>query len=321
MGLTEVSAEEQYDVLKAKAEVYFARVGRIAATATPLQQAGEFELVREFETTPFEAVHFDVRKGQSFRFELLQGNQILDIMLLNRDDPISEYSSQFHTNSAQGPVPHEGYTFVSSPPYYRPMATIIADTVDYERLAAHTVPGAKHMFNVSNYRCSEGQVELATGVPNANSCNSNLVKSYLEIGGKELAMAQRHGEVFCIFQPTSWEVADGFPIMKFWESLGAFRPGDYIELIAQQDLTVVASSCPQGGQTNLSNMVENTCWPVAVKIYDTGIDLPDIEPLRSTPTFEFIEQGRPGMVESNRGVPGGPDSFEWESKKLNTAGE
>lgn len=156
---------------------------------------------------------------------------------------------------------------------------------------------------------------MGTGVANANSCNSNLTKAYMEIGGEELALAQRHGEVFCIFQPTSWEIEDGLPMMKFWESKGAFRSGDYIELVAQQDLLVVASTCPQGGQTNLSNMVENTCWPVAVKIYDTGMEIPDVEPLKSTPTFEFIRQGRPGMVESNMGVPGERDSFAWEAEQ------
>ena len=39
-----------------------------------------------------------------------------------------------------------------------------------------------------------------------------------------------------------------------------------LELLAQQDLTVVASNCPQGGQTNLRDMTLNPNWPVAVKI-------------------------------------------------------
>ncbi|MGI9540043.1 MAG: hypothetical protein ACR2N6_07845 [Miltoncostaeaceae bacterium] len=60
-------------------------------------------------------------------------------------------------------------------------------------------------------------------------------------------------------------------------------------------------------------MIENTCWPVAVKIYDTGLDLRDVAPLESTPAFDVIKEGRPGMVESRRGVPGGADSFEWEA--------
>ena len=308
-------SDKKYDLVADKAAAFLDRAGtEYADQARQRQRNGELELVREFETTPFDSVHFEVDKGQTFRFELLEGNQILDIMLLNRDNPVHEYASQFHTNGVQGPVPRDGYTFFSSPPYCRPMATIIADSVDYERLAAQTVPNAKHMFNVSNYRCSESSVELATGVVNANSCNSNLVKSYLEIGGDELALAQRHGEVFCIFQPTSWVIDDdGFPVFKFWESFGCFRPGDHIELLAQQDLTVVASSCPQGGQTILSDMTQNTCWPVAVKIFDSGLDLPDVEPLESTPTVDFIKAGRPGMVESNRGVPGERDSFAWEA--------
>ncbi len=126
-------------------------------------------------------------------------------------------------------------------------------------------------------------------------------------------MPRRHGEAFCIFQPTQWSIEEGIPGMRFYESFGCFRPGDYVELLAQQDLTVVVSSCPQGGQTTMEDMTENHNWPVAVKVFDTGIELPDIEPLQSQPTIEFMKAGRPGMVESRWGDPGGVDSFEWEA--------
>ena len=89
------------------------------------------------------------------------------------------------------------------------MAMIIRDTVDYGRLDARMGPGGRHMFNFNNYRCSESTVELATGVVNANSCNSNLVKALYELGGDDLVIAHRHGEAFCIFQPTHWEINDG----------------------------------------------------------------------------------------------------------------
>lgn len=122
--------------------------------------------------------------------------------------------------------------------------------------------------------------------------------------------------MFCIFQTIRWEVDErAVPQFKTFESNGSFRRGDYIELLAQQDLVVVVSSCPQGGQTTMSDFLGNTSWPVAVKVFDTGIDLPDVPPTTSTPALEYIEQGRPGMVLSPLGQPGGVNSFEWEAER------
>jgi len=310
-----MSEDEQYDILAEKGKIFQARMGNAVEIATPKQKAGAFTLNREFETVPYEAITFEVDKGQTFRFELKDGNQILDILMLNRHNPIHEYASQYHTGTTQGPAPYEGYTFVSSPPYFRPMATIIRDAVDYGRLDDLMGAGGRHMFFFNNYRCSASTVEMATGVVNGNNCDSNCQKVLYKLGGDELALAHRHGEAFCIFQPTQWEINDGAPIMKFYESEGCFRSGDYIELLAQQDLTLVVSSCPQGGQTNLKDMSQNTCWPVAVKIFDTGLDLPDVESLKSEPTLEYVKAGRPGMYTRPQGVPGGADSFALEAKQ------
>ena len=181
--------DELYDVVADKAAVFYERMGKGVGEAADRQMAGEFTLVSEFETTPFDGMSFHVDKGQSFRFELIDGNQILDIVLLNRHNPADEYASQYHTGTVQGPAPYEGYVFVSSPPYFRPIATTIRDTVDYDLLDARMGAGGRHMFNFSNYRCSESTVELATGTVNANSCNSNLVKAYCELGGDELVAA------------------------------------------------------------------------------------------------------------------------------------
>ena len=307
---------EQFDIIAEKTKVFNERIGHaITSQATEKQRADEFTLIREFETVPYDGMSFEIDKGQSFRFELKDGNQILDVLLINRDNPMEEYASQYHSGTVQGPAPYQGYTFVSSPPFFRPMATIIRDTVEQERLDAIMEEGGRHMFYFNNYRCSSSTVEFATGVVNPNNCDSNFRKVLHALGGDEMVLAHRHGEAFCFFQPNKWELNDGLPIMKFYESNGCFRRGDYIELLAQQDLTVIVSSCPQGGQTNLRDMSQNTCWPVAVKVYDTGLDLPDVEPLKSELTLEFVKQGRPNMFVREPRTPGGQDSFEAEAKE------
>jgi hypothetical protein len=57
----------------------------------------------------------------------------------------------------------------------------------------------------------------------------------------------------------------------------------------------------------------NSNWPVAIKIYDTEIDLPDIGPLESDPTIGYRKRERLDMVETVHGVPGGPGSVERET--------
>ena len=38
-------------------------------------------------------------------------------------------------------------------------------------------------------------------------------------------------------------------------------------------------------------------------------------PLDSETTVPYMESGRPGMIESVRGEPGGPGSFAWEAAR------
>ncbi len=308
--------EEKFDLV---AEKYAAfkreRAGDIFEEAHSKQVAGEFTLVKEVQTKPFEGIHFHVDKGQSFRLELVEGTQILDIILLNRDNPAQEYQSQFHTAAMQGLVPHEGYIFISGPPYFRGMATLIRDTVDYERLNTMT-PGGQHMFFVNNYRCSESMNEWLSGHPNHNSCSLNFMQAALDVGGEELARAHRHGECFCIFQATAWELWNNRPIMKFFKAQDWFRQGDYVEFIAHQDLTVIVSSCPTGGQLQTEDLLANVNWPVAVKIFDTGIEIPELERSKSTAAIDYAMQGRPGMtVMGAIGTPGGEGSFAWEEQQ------
>lgn len=306
--------DETFDYIADKREALLDRTARIFETARAKQRAGDFTLVDEWIAEPYQGYHFDVAKGQSFRFELLEGNQILDIMFLNQHNWDEEYS-QFISAGTQGPAPREGYTIMSCAPYARGMATVIRDTVSYERLDEKLGAGGRHMFGYNVSRCDEAQHELTTGVLNVASCKSNILDALNRLGGEELMRAHKETQCVCIFQPTRWQLVDGAPLMTYHESHDIFRPGDYVEMIAEQHLTVVFSMCPLGGQTNLVDPSQNICWPLAVKTFDTGLDFDEVEILKSREAIEFVKQGRPGVAEFRRGEPGGEGSFAWEASR------
>lgn len=306
---------EEYDILAEKQKALKKRVGNVYEIANPKQKAGEFTLVRELEFQPFDGHSLEVKRGQSFRFELDQGNQVLDIMFLNKDNPDKEFFAQFPSCAMGGLVPREGFTFMSSTPYFRPMATMIRDTVSYERLEEKMGTGGQHMFIFPTGRCSEWINEFHTGIVNPVSCNSNFQNELNRLGGEALMRVHLEQQCFCCFQPTKWEIVDGVPFMSYYTSENIFRSGDYIEMIAHQDLIIVVSMCPYGDHTNLEDITQNRSWPIKVKIFDTGIDLPEPEPQKSLSAIDLVKQNRKGMTEFLWGEPGGENSFEWEAKQ------
>ncbi|MBV7338819.1 urea carboxylase-associated family protein [Chloroflexi bacterium TSY] len=302
-------------ITKEKEGAYLNRTARIWEKAREKQKAGAFTQVDEFIAEPYQGYSFDVKKGQSFRFELLEGNQILDIIFVNQHNR-DEHYAMYPFSAIRGPAPLEGYTFMSNSPYMRGMATIIRDTVDYNRLdAAMGSKGVRHIFAYNNARCDEAFHEVACGTKNVASCKSNILDELNRLGGEALMMPFKETQVVAIFQPNQWVITDGTPMMKYWESHNMFRAGDYVEMIAEQDLTVVFSPCPLGGQTNLKDPTRNICWPVSVKTFDTGLELPDIPICESMEPVEFVKQGRPNVNEYGRGVSGDEASFAWEAKR------
>jgi hypothetical protein len=91
-------------------------MGRGVADAKQGRISDHFTLDTEFETTPFEAVHLNVDKGQTFRFELVQGTHILDNVLLDRYRALDDWASRYDTGAVQGPAPYEDYVLVWTPP-------------------------------------------------------------------------------------------------------------------------------------------------------------------------------------------------------------
>ena len=306
-------SKEKVDFIAEKAGIFKKRMANVFEEAHAKQQAGEFKLVDEFIAEPYDGYAFYVNRGQSFRFELIDGNQIIDVALFNRNN-YDEYFSDYSTLALAGPVAHENWTMMSNSPYLRGMATVIRDTVSKERLEKRVGKGATHAFAYGTFHCNEGTMELSAGTKNLANCRTNLLNALNRIGGEDLMRQHPDSPCCMFFQPMLFDYNNGAPLLKVYESHGIFRSGDYVELIAEQDLTVVFSMCPWGDQTNLTDTTKNISWPISVKTFETGIDVPDVGPIESTDPIEFIKQGRPNVAEYGRGVPGGETSFEAQAK-------
>ena len=290
--------EEFYDgvaEIKAKILALWAEPGQQAREAS---DAGTLKLVREQEVEPFDGYGFTLDKGQVLRYELTDGPQVIDCTYLVRERPVEEFADAWHTGIFGALTLHEGMHFISNTPYCRPLLTIIRDTVDYENLENLYGKGAAHSFIFPSGRCTEGLWELGYGIVNAHSCNSGILKGIVEVAGEEVARALRWPPgVFMHFQCLNY---DKIPTTKtYYNGHGALKVGDYVELLAHQDLYVAFSLCPVGDQADYSAYENFTNWPLKYQIYE-GADgpletAPDPQ-MKSTEAVDWIMTGRPGLI-------------------------
>jgi hypothetical protein len=121
----------------------------------------------------------------------------------------------------------------SNLPYLRPLATIVADTlegygVDDEGGRVHDTLGT---------RCDPYVNRMLTGIDDDVHCHSNLTRAVLPYGLTEFDVH----DVLNVFQCTGLNEQDQY----FMKACPA-TPGDYFEFFAETDLLVALSTCPGG---------------------------------------------------------------------------
>ena len=263
---------------------------------------GALKLVDEKILPPYDGYGFTLDKGQVVRYELTEGPQIIDTIYLARERPTEEWADNFNTSQFASMTPHEGDIYYSNTPFVRPLLTIINDTVDYEALHKHYGDGCGHSFVWNTGRCTEGIWEsVDPSLVNANSCNSNMYKGMYEIAGEGIARSIKTPHVFMHFQCTDF-VSKTPTGVTYWPNLrfgDIFKKGDYVELLAHQDLYVAISLCPYGDQNRSDDFSQFTSYPLRLAIYE-GKDAPletAPDPQRkSMEVVDFIKKGRPGML-------------------------
>ena len=164
-----------------------------------------------------------VAKGQVLRIVDLEGNQAVDTVFFNADDPDEHYSLT-HTIQAQGALYLGlGSRLMSSEG--RPMLTIVADTCGRH----DTLGGA--------CSCESNTVRYALEKRPMHSCRDSFMAAIMA----EAGITKRH-------VPSNINFFMNVPVtpeggLTFADGVSA--PGKYVQMRAEMDVLVLISNCPQ----------------------------------------------------------------------------
>jgi urea carboxylase-associated protein 1 len=174
-----------------------------------------------------------LRRGQLLRIVDLEGNQAVDTLFLNADDPEERYSLT-HTIQAQGALYlGAGSRLVSSEG--RTMLTIVADTCGRH----DTLGGA--------CACESNMVRYAIEKRFMHSCRDSflLAIAHDDADGSEAGAYRRLGKRDIVSNINFFMNVPVTPEGGLSFEDGISAPGKYVELRAEMDVTVLVSNCPQ----------------------------------------------------------------------------
>ncbi|MDA3858255.1 MAG: DUF1989 domain-containing protein [Roseovarius sp.] len=209
-----------------------------------------------------EAACFRADAGRFFRISSVEGPQVGDLNLWNARD-LSERFYSGKTRALHGTHLSVGERMWSSFPYLRPMATIVADTLDWYGI--DDFGGSVH--DVIGTRCDPYTGNLLAGTQYHHCCHSNLIRALADETGLTLAEAERHvHDVLNVFMCTGFTRDTGQYFMK----ASPVRPGDYLEFFAEIDLLGALSACPGGDCSSEHSSDSAACYPMLVEVYAPG---------------------------------------------------
>jgi uncharacterized protein YcgI (DUF1989 family) len=164
------------------------------------------------------------------------------------------------TRALHGTHITRGERMWSSFPDLRPMATVLADTLEWYGIDAFG--GSVH--DVIGTRCDPYTHTLLSGDQYHHCCHSNLTRALAAYLGVPRAEAEPlvH-DVLNVFMCTGFTRDTGQYFMK----ASPVRPGDYIEFIAEIDLLGGLSACPGGDCSTIHSSDVATCHPLLVEVF------------------------------------------------------
>lgn len=215
-------------------------------------------MVDSVTVPPRDGRAFRVPAGHLFRILCVDGPQVGDLNLWCADDLDERFYSgktrQLHASHLT-----TGDRLWSSLPHLRPMATIVADSLDWygwddDGAGVHDVIGT---------RCDPHTNQLLTGDDYHHCCHSNLTHALAAATGLPAADAARHvHDVMNVFMCTGFTRDTHQYFMK----ASPVRPGDSITFFAEIDLLGALSTCP-GGDCGASHSDDRAaCFPLQVEI-------------------------------------------------------
>jgi uncharacterized protein YcgI (DUF1989 family) len=211
----------------------------------------------ESHIVPVGGYGFTVSEGQTFRLVMVEGPQIIDLDIFNRDDVTEHYAagSQFHL---EGTLVTRFTRIWGTPPLSRPLATVIADTVAWRDNSAalrdHKSYGA---------HCHPHHWVLFAG-RHPRTCYDNL-----RAGVGMLGLSQRHvHDNLNLFEKMGMDPYTG----QHMHARSDAEAEDYLEFYAEVPLAVALSLCPYGDGSVPPirwSEAEIPVRPVRIEIYDS----------------------------------------------------
>jgi uncharacterized protein YcgI (DUF1989 family) len=222
--------------------------------------SGKATLVEELEIPAKDARSWKVPKGHLWRITCTKGPQVADMNCWSSQNPLERFYSS-KTRQIHATHLSKGDRLWSSFPYLRPMATIVQDTIDYgfddDGAGVHDVIGS---------RCDPyTHYAMTSQVDNNHCCHSNLTRQAIRDG---LSEAHVH-DVLNVFMCTGFTK----DTHQYFTKPSPVDVGDYIEFLAEIDLLVSASTCPQGDVSlACGGGGEPVVYPLGVQVYKLDED-------------------------------------------------
>lgn len=210
---------------------------------------------------PRSAACFRVPAGGYFRISCPEGAQVGDLNLFNAANPHERFYSG-KTRALHGTHLSVGGRMWSGFPWLRPMATVIADSLEWYGVDAF----GGRVHDVIGTRCDPYTHHLLSGgAQYHHCCHSNLTRALVAEGFAAARAEAMVHDVLNVFMCTGFSADTGQYFMK----ASPARAGDHIEFFAEMDLLGVLSACPGGdcGAEHSSDMAR--CHPLRVEVFAT----------------------------------------------------
>ena len=233
--------------------------------------------INEVIIPPRDAKTFEVKSGNFFRIESIDGPQVGDLNLFQLNNLEEKFYSG-KTRALYGTHLSVGDKMFSCFPYLRSMATITWDTLDW--YGYDDDGGGVH--DVIGTRCDPYTSKLLSGSDYHYCCHSNLTRALVKEKKIKLDDAEKivH-DVLNVFMLT------GFTndTKQYFMKSSPVRPGDYLEFFAETDLLGALSSCPGGDCGSEHSSDAAKCYPLKVSIWD--VDKKFLKGINSSTTSNY----------------------------------
>lgn len=197
-----------------------------------------------------------VPRGSIFRLTCPEGPQVADVCFFNREDPAERLWAN-QTLNREGVYVSTGSRLWGTMPRFRPLATLIADSV-----ADRSDPTATPHHIVLGAHCNPWMWLVATGRQDHPNCYDQLCSAVADAGIPEHLI---HDNIN-FFQRTRIDAATHAYVT---EPSGA-QAGDYVELVAEVELTIAVSTCPMGSGRHRAESGNRDPLPLIAEVFTSG---------------------------------------------------